>query len=297
MLLVMGSIWNCTEEFLATEFNLDYEGQLKIEGDFYPQNLGKSVLRIDRTFTITDTMSIEGAHLRDAEAVLLWNNDTLSTFSWHDSASSYVYFNFDEYEPDGPPDLDSLAAAQDTQSYGGYKLDRVDFSLDVGETYTLKILTDGEVYSTSFSPDAPIELLNVVPDSVESCSCGIGGISDYSVIHTTMSIDTAVVIWPEDPEAYFYTVYFYQREADPPLMPQAFSFPGPVLSMQGNQPGVYDIVIGTMDEKFYRHYFLFDFPLNHETRNFFDNGALGYAGTLNEVYLTIHLVPPEQSTP
>lgn len=253
------------------------------------------MLRIDHTFTISDSMSIERAHILDAQAVLLHGSDTLSTLSWADSASSYIFFNFENYEPNGPPDFDSLAAAQDTQSYGGYKLDRVDFSLDAGETYTVEVMVDDEVYTTTFSPNAPVEILNVQADSVETCNCGVGGIGDFEIIHTTMSIDTAAVAWPEDAEAYFYTVYFHQLDAEPALMPQVFSFPGPVLSMQGNIPGEYDIILGTMSESFYRHYYLNDFPLNHETRNFFDNGALGYAGTLSEVYIRIHLVPPEET--
>lgn len=282
----------CTEEFLASELGFDYEPQIKIEGDFFPQNLGKSVLRVDRTFTIGDSMIIEDAHIRNASAVLKHGDLELSSLSWTDSASSYIYFNFDEYQPDGPPDLDSLAAAQDTLTYGGYKLDRVDFALEVGETYTLVVSVDGRDYTTTFMPEPAIELLNVVADSVESCECGVGGVGEFLVTHTTMSIDTAVVIWPEDPTANFYTVYFHQLDADPQLMPQTFSFPGPILTLQGNQPGEYDIVVGTMSERFYRHYYLSDFPLNHETRNFFNNGALGYAGTLSEVYLRVHLVPP-----
>jgi hypothetical protein len=282
----------CTEEYLATDFDLNYDAQLKIEGDFYPQNLGKSVLRIDRTFTISDTMSLENAHIMDAEAVLLRGSDTLSTLSWADSASSYIFFNFEDYQPDGPPDFDSLAAAQDTQSYGGYKLDRVDFNLFPGVTYTLVVNVDGIDYTTEFIPEEPIELLNVVSDSVVACECGVGGIGEFGIVHATMSIDTAVVIWPEDPEANFYTVYFHQLNATPQLMPQTFAYPGPILSLQGNEPGEYDIIIGTMNDTFYRHYYLSDFPLNHETRNFFDNGALGYAGTLSEIYLRVNLVPP-----
>ncbi len=288
-LLILG----CEKIIPLSEFDFEYEPQLRIEADFFPGNLGKSVLRVDHTFSIEDSMRLDLAHIRDAQAVLFQGSDTLSTLSWRDSASSYIYLNLEDFDPEVVFNPDSLASYQDTQSYGGYKLDRADFFLESDTPYTLRVEVEGESYETQFTPYPAIELLNIVPDSVEICQCGVGeAVATYEVLHTTMSIDTARVIWPEDPEATFYTIVSRRLDSDPPTLPNVFSFPGPVLSLQGIEPGVYELIIGTMNDTWYRHYLLRDFPANHEARNFFGSEALGFAGTLNEIYLQIHLVPP-----
>jgi hypothetical protein len=285
----------CEEIIPIEDFDFDYTPQIKIEADFFPQNLGKSVMRIDRTFAISDTIDIERAHIRDAEAVLLLGSDTLSTLVWADSAASYVFLNLEEFDPEIIFNPDSLASYQDTASYGGYKLTNVDFSLAPENLYTLVVTIDGVAYTTEFQPYPAVEILNLEADSVEVCECGVGsGVGTYDVLYKTMTTDTARVIWPEDPAATFYTIYSRKLDATPPLLPQVFSYPGPVLSLQGIEPGEYELVIGAMNDTWYRHYLLRDFPPNHEARNFFDNGALGYAGTLNERYLNITLVPPGQ---
>jgi len=282
----------CEKIVTVDELDIDYEPQIKIQGDFFPQNLGKSVLRIDRTFTIADTMDRERAHIRDAEAALLRGTDTISAFTWYDSASSYIYLNLEEFDPSivfG----DSVEAYQDTQSYGGYKLDFVDFVMYANQEYILSVTIDNATYTTTFIPEPAIEIINVEPDSLSSCDCGAGtGIGTFQIVHETMSIDTARIMWPENPNARFYTITMRKLDAEPPERPQVFSFPGPVLTLQAMEPGEYELIIGTMNETWYRHYLLRDFPPNHETRNFFGGDVLGFAGTLNERYLRITLVPP-----
>ncbi|MCF7902097.1 MAG: hypothetical protein K9M19_01595 [Candidatus Marinimicrobia bacterium] len=283
----------CEKVVPLSEFDFDYESQVRIEGDFFPANLGKSVLRIDRTFTITDTMDLDRAHIKDATAFLLRDSDTLSHFTWRDSAASFAYLNLPEFDPAIVLNPDSAVLYIDTLHYGGYKLDRVDFALQSGVTYTLVVVVDGVDYTTEFTPYPAVELQNLTVDSIRTCECGVGGVSDYDMIFTTIAQipDSAKLVWPEDPAAWFYTIYYDKLDAEPRLLPQIFSFPGPVLSLQGVDPGVYELTIGVMNDTFYKHYYLRDFPPNHPARNFFDNGALGYAGTLNEVYLTVNLIP------
>lgn len=283
---------SCEKNVPLSSFDFDYTPEYKIEGDFFPANPGKSVVRIDHTFTIEDSVNVDSAHVTDASVELLSDDSALlSTLSWQDSADAYPYFDtedFDGFDPSTP--LDSLAARLDTMYYGAYKLDRVDFSLENSQTYHLRVTIDGESFETSFSPYPAVEFTNFEPDSITACPCETGP-GEHELIHTTMASDTAKLRWAEDKDAYLYTVYVYDREPDVDLGPQIFTFPGPVFNL-GMLPGTYDIIIGTMNETFYRHYYLSDFPPNHDTRNYFDGKALGYAGTLNERYVRVHVVPP-----
>jgi len=283
----------CEKIIPLSEFDFDYTRQVKIEGDFFPKNLGKSILRVDHTFTIADTMDWSRVHIKNADAVLLNGADTLSRFTWYDSAASYAYYNIPEFTPEIMSNPDSLAQYIDTLSYGAYKLDRVDFELADDENYTLIVTVDGVDYTTNFSPFPAIELQNLTIDSLQTRSSGISGVGNYDMVFTTITQipDSAKLVWEEDPTAWFYTIYTDKLDAEPRLLPQSFSFPGPVLSLLGAEPGVYELVIGAMNDTFYKHYFLGEFPPNHPVRNFFDNDALGYAGTLNEVYLTVNLIP------
>jgi len=289
LLVIMGLV-ACEKIVPLSEFSFNYSPQLKIEGDFFPKNLNKSILRVDHTFAITDTMDLEHVHIQDAKAVLLLGTDTLSRFTWRDSAAGYAFLNLPEFDPEIAHNPDSALKYYDTLSYGGYKLDQVDFSLMDDETYTLVVTVAGVDYTTQFSPYPAVEFENLTIDSVASLQSGVG---NYEMTYTTIASvpDSAKLIWPEDSAAWFYTVYADKLDADPRQLPQVFYFPGPVLSLLSAEPGVYELVIGTMNDTFYKHYFLSDFPANHPARNFFDNGALGYAGTLNEVYLTVHLIP------
>ncbi|MCF7796614.1 MAG: hypothetical protein K9N11_04100 [Lentisphaeria bacterium] len=290
----------CTKNVPLSEFNFDYTAQIKIEGDFFPANLGKSILRVDHTFAISDTMDLEHLYVKNADAVLLHGIDTLSHFSWQDSASSFAFYNIPEFNPEIMQNPDSLVQYIDTLTYGGYTLDRLDFQLLDDETYTLVVTVDGVDYTTTFSPFPAIQIENLTVDSVRTFPSGIRGDGTYTMTYTTIAQypDSARLIWQEDPTAWFYTVYTDKLDAEPRLLPNMFSYPGPVLSVLGVDPGVYELVIGVMNDTFYKHYYLRDFPPNHPARNFFDNGALGYAGTLNEVYLTVNLISaPMDSTP
>ena len=289
----------CEKIIPLSEFNFDYTRQVKIEGDFFPKNLGKSILRVDHTFTIADTMDWSRVHIRNANAVLLHGADTLSTFTWRDSATSYLYYDIQEYSPEIMNNPDSLAQYLDSLSYGAYTLDRLDFELLDDEIYTLVVSVDGVDYTTTFTPFPAIELQNLTVDSIQTRANSWGMAGTYDMLHTTIAMipDSAKLIWPEDPTAWFYTIWSDQIDDSLRLVPGNFSFPGPVLSLLGVAPGVYELVIGAMSDTFYKHYFLGEFPPNHPVRNFFDNDALGYAGTLNEVYLTVNLIPaPSDST-
>lgn len=288
----------CEKIVPLSEFNFDYTRQVKIEGDFFPKNLGKSILRVDHTFTIEDTMDLNRAHVRNADAVLLHGADTLSTFTWRDSATSYLYYDIQEYSPEIMNNPDSLARYLDSLSYGAYTLDRLDFDLLDDEIYTLIVTIDGVDYTTTFSPFPAIEIQNLTVDSIQTRANSWGMAGTYDMLHTTIALipDSAKIIWPEDPTAWFYTIWSDQIDDSLRLVPGIFSFPGPVLSLLGVAPGVYELVIGAMSDTFYKHYFLREFPPNHPVRNFFDKGALGYAGTLNEVYLTVHLLPDTSNT-
>lgn len=293
-LLILGMFLgvSCEKNVPLSNFDFEYAPEYKIEGDFFPTNLGKSVVRVDRTFTIEDSMSLNNVHVKDASVELRTESgDMLSTLSWQDTAAAYPYFNFDEdeqFDPTIPPD--SLATFLDTMYYGAYKLDDLDFALENTQSYELQVTIDGENYVTSFSPYPAVEFTNFEPDSVTDCPCETG-LGTHALIHKTMASDTARLRWPEDPDAHLYTVYVHEENPETDLGPQLFTFPGPVFNL-GMLPGTYDIIIGTMNETFYRHYYLSDFPPNHEARNFFDGNALGYAGTLSETYVRIHVVPP-----
>lgn len=287
----------CEKVVPVSEFSFDYTPQVKIEGDFFPANLGKSILRIDRTLTIMDTMDLEHAYVKNASAVLMHGTETLSTFTWYDSAAGYAYYNIPEFNPEIMQNPDSLVLYIDTLNYGGYKLDRLDFTLHDDEIYTLIVTIDGVDYTTTFAPYPAVQFENLTVDSTRTFPSGLHAEGSYEMLFTTIAQipDSARLIWPEDPTAWFYTVYADKLDADPRLLPDIFSFPGPVLSLLSAEPGVYELVIGSMSDAFYKHYYLTDFPTNHPSRNFFDKGALGYAGTLNEVYLTVTLVPDTSS--
>ena len=284
--------YSCEKQVPLSSFEFDYAQEYKIEGDFFPTNPGKSVVRIDRTFTIEDSMSLDNVHIRDATVELrYYGGPIISTLSWQDTAAAYPYFNLDDEEPFGPntPE-DSLASGLDTLYYGAYQLDNVNFQFGNDTTYELRATIDGKSYSTIFSPYPAVKFTNFEPDSITQCPC-IYGLGTHSLLHVTMASDTARFRWLEDKNAYLYTVYIFEHDAEPDLGPQVFTFPGPVLNL-GLLPGTYDIIIGTMNETFYRHYYLNDFPLNHPNRNFFGGEALGYAGTVNEKYVRVHVVPP-----
>ena len=286
IVLLATNFQGCEKQVPLSSFDFNYEPQYKIEADIYPQNLGKSVLRIDRTFTIADSMSVEDAHIRDADARLLDSDGSvLSTFSWHDSAASYLYYDNQE----DSPFPDSLNQVPDTMIYGAYTLDRVNFDMPTGAEYQLRVVIDDEVFTTTFSPYPLVDFLPFAIDSVvmEERENGPG---TYECIYATMSVDTARLRWEEDPDAYLYTVIIEELEGTIDLGIQAFAFPGPALNL-GLFPGTYRVIIGAMDERFYHYYYLSDFPPNHPNRNFFGDDALGYAGSVNERYLQLTIVP------
>ncbi len=290
-LFVLGVV-ACEKQVPLSNFHFDYTPEYQIEADFYPQNLGKSILRINRTFTIADSMSLEDAYVKNASARLLDpDGQTLSTFTWYDSAAGYQYINMDE-QIDSNISLDSLAQHLDTLIYGGYRLNRTHFQMDSGKEYELRVVINGKTFETTFTPYPPVDFLPFAVDSVVQVESG-NGAGHYQRIYATMTSDTAKLRWPEDPNAYLYTVVTEQIDNDLNLGAQAFAFPGPVLNF-GILPGTYNIIIGSMDKRFYDHYYLSDFPPNHPDRNFFNGKALGYAGSVNERYLTIHVIPPGQ---
>ncbi len=286
-ILFSAGIWSgCEREVPLSSLDISYETQYRIEGDFFPAHLAKSVLRVDRTFGIGDTLSIARAHIRDARAEL-WqvNGGLLSTFTWRDSAQSYPYLVNPGDIQQGP--IDPEDAEIDTQYYGAYKLDDLDFQLADSLTYQLRVHIDGEEFRTHFSPYPAVEFIGLEPDTIIYRREGETQIPQ-ATYYLKMSRDSARLEWPEDPSGYFYTVFLRQLRLDRETLPQVFAFPGPLLDFT-LPVGRYMVIIGAMNRTFYRHYYLNEFPLNHETRNFFDGEALGYAGTLNERYLVVRI--------
>lgn len=292
ILIILISLSSCEKQIPLSAFDFDYAPEYQIEGDFYPQNLGKSILRINHTFTIEDSMSLDQSYVKDADARLFGPEGALlSTMSWHDSATGYQYVNIDENIGPNIP-LDSISKYLDTLVYGGYQLDQVDFQMSSNKEYELRVDIGGETFQATFSPYPLVDFLPFAIDSVVDCECE-NGLGNYQRTYATMSSDTAKLRWPEDPGAYLYTVVTEQLDNELNLGAQAFAFPGPVLNF-GALPGTYKIIIGSMDKRFYEHYYLSDFPPNHPNRNFFGGKALGYAGSVNERYLTIRIVPPSR---
>lgn len=281
----------CEKEVPLSVFDFDYQPQYKIEAVFYPANLSKSVMRVERTFTIKDTMSIERAYVNDAAALLrVQGGRVLCTLSWQDSAAAYSYYATTPGGPNQPGfPFGQEDAEIDTLVYGAYKLDDPDFTLSDSLTYELQVVIDGEAYTTTFQPYPAVHFTNIQPDMVSLVRPENGG-PPYEVQYVTMRADTARLAWPEDPNAYFYSVYIEPLQAPVDMVPQVFAFPGPEFSLS-SQPGEYLVIIGAMNATFYNHYYLNDFPANHEARNFFDGKALGFAGTLNEQYLRIRILP------
>lgn len=281
--LLFGS---CEKEVPLSSLEFDYNPEYRIEGDFFPANLSKSVLRIDHTFTIREKMSISQAHIRDAGAELrIRNGRRLSTFSWQDSAAAYPYLvNPGEFQ-EGPIDPDK--ANIDTQYYGAYKLDRLDFRLEDSLTYELRVTIDDEEFRTTFSPYPAVDFIGLDPDTMIYRQGEDKGIP-RETYYVSMPRDSARLEWSEDPDGYFYSVLVRQIRLDRETLPQVFVFPGPLLNFS-LPAGRYEVIIGAMNKTFYRHYHLSEFPANHETRNFFDGRALGYAGTLNERYLIVRV--------
>lgn len=287
--LFAAGLWSCEKELPLSNFNFDYEPQIRIQGDFFVQNLEKSVVRIDNTFSIRDSLSIEAAIIKDASAALrLKDGALLSTLSWQDSASSYPYYvEMPEFGDPNSPFGSGDEAEIDTFHYGGYTLDNLNFQLHDSLEYELQVDVEGVTYSTSFSPRPPAQFTNITPDSI-----GTGftpGGNEYQILYVTMAADTARLAWREEEDAYFYTVSITDLQGRLGDIPQIFAFPGPEIPLPP-LPGTYEVVIGAMNKTFYRHYYLNDLPVNHETRNFFGSNALGYAGALNETYLEIEII-------
>jgi len=290
IILIVGGM-GCEKDVPISAFEFEYEPEYKIEADFYPANLGKSVLRVDRTFTIEDTMSIREAHIRDASAEIRTEEGALlSSFSWHDSAAAYSYI---AEEGDGPfGNGFGVGADVDTLYYGAYRLDNLNFELSDNQRYRVNVTIDGEGFTTTFRPYPAVTFFPFKTDMIvrrENQSRR----GTHEVIYATMAADTAKLQWAEDPEAYFYSVYITRLGYGTSVMPRVFTFPGPALDI-GAVPGTYDIIIGSLSETFYKHYYLRDFPPNHEARNFFGGKALGYAGAINERYLRIQIVAGEE---
>lgn len=284
---------SCEKELPLSNFNFDYEPQIRIQGDFFVQNLEKSVVRIDSTFNIRDTIYIDAAIIRNASAELrLKDGSLLSTLSWNDSASSYPYYvEMPEFGDPNSPFGGNDDAEIDTFYYGGYTLDNLNFQLYDSLEYELRVELAGENYVTSFSPRPPAQFTNITPDSVGTVTTTRG--SEYTVLYDTMAADTARLAWKEEEDAYFYTVSITDSQGRLGDIPQIFAFPGPEIPLPP-LPGTYEVVIGAMNQTFYRHYYLNDLPANHETRNFFNGKALGYAGALNETYLEVTIISVQQ---
>ena len=289
LLIVAGVFWTCEKELPLSNFDFDYEPQIRIQGDFFVENLEKSVVRIDSTFNIRDTISIGAAIIKNAAAELrLKEGGLLSTLSWQDSASSYPYYvEMPEFGDPNSPFGDNGDAEIDTFYYGGYTLDDLNFQLYDSLEYELRVDIDGENYVTSFSPRPPAQFTNITPDSIGTVLTSGG--NEYQKLYITMAADTARLAWTEEEGAYFYTVSITESQGRLGDIPQIFAFPGPEIPLPP-LPGTYEVVIGAMNQTFYRHYYLNDLPANHETRNFFNGKALGYAGALNETYLEIKII-------
>ena len=262
-----------------------------IEGDFFPSNLAKSVLRIDRTFALDEKMSVGDAHVTEAYAELRSENGSvLSTLSWRDSARAYpFYWQNVSGIPGGPQGTNGTVTGVgdgiDTLHYGAYKLDRLDFQLSPYQQYELVVEIGEETFRTSFSPHPPVRLLNREPDSSYLRKAVYGG--QYQVSSMTLDSNTIEMRWEDQPESYYYTVYL-QNLHSTSLVPRVVTVPEPLFTytVGGRR---YEMIIGSMNETIYRHYYLTNFPVNHPLRNFFDGEALGYAGTLSEVYLELEI--------
>jgi len=290
IILLLLILTECEKYISITEFEADYEPKYKIEADFYPANPGKSVLRIDQTLPIHESGS--GGHIEDAQAELRDAGDQLlSTFSWRDTAASYPVFIplKEDTLSSSVPDFFRYGMSVDTTNYGAYKLDSLNFALIPGVRYNLYVTIDGEQFTTTFVPYPPVELDSLPIDTIVSRRCDQGP-GRYQVLHTTLSGDSARLRWREDSNAFLYSVFMKETGADIPVMPKVTAFSGPLITPDVT-PGTYDIIIGSMNRTFYYHYYYKGEPPGHPTRNFFDGNALGYAGTLNEIYLRVTVLP------
>lgn len=283
------SLYRCEKPMPFEEFDAEYQPEYVIEGDFFPANLGKSVLRVDRTFALDEQMTIQDAHVKDASAALLdENGQLLSTLSWSDSAIAYPYYLYNmlsgvDQIPGGG--ITGVGDGLDTLQYGAYRLDNLNFQLHPGKEYTLWVSIQGEEFTTMFEPHPPVEMVYPQPDSVYLRKAYQGW--EYQIGMVTMPAPTINLEWQDQPGAYFYTVSI-QHYGSRKLVPRIIALSEPVftLSVAWHR---FEIVIGSMNETIYRHYYLKDYPVNHPLRNFFDGKALGYAGTLSERYLHVLL--------
>ncbi len=278
----------CEKPLPLSHFETDYQPEYRIEGDFFPTHLGKSVLRIDRTFGLREEMSIDRSQVRDARAELRTADGVLlSTLSWQDSAKTYPFYWQTLYPEKGTPrqisdHLISDGHNVDYFNYGAYKLDNLQFRLSPDQVYQLQVTIAGEEYVTSFTPHPQVRLQHVSPDSTVLRKTADGW--TYQVTQLRLEQPTIRLEWEEQPNGYYYTVHLNQLPAV--YVPRILATPEPRFSYSADKPR-YEIIIGSMNRTLYQHYYLTDFPVNHELRNFFHGKALGYAGTLTERYLEV----------
>jgi len=349
----------CQKEIPLASFSLPREQQVRIEADFFPTNLPKSVLRIDHTFSIYDSLAPENAHIQGASAWLLMGDDTLATFEWVDSAVTYPFTPILPTQS-GPPVLGPVQFF----TYGAYKLVHTNFHLEPDTTYILVIRHHDWEVSTELHIHPGI-VVNEEPDSVANCDCP----GNYSISYYDLPLDGARLTWKPFSDVNIYTAYFeldtaglnqiiqlirpwldqldsifidslqqipvdsLQSIADNlqlpmsgyglksllalgpdsfltfldslHLAPLVFSFGVPEFNLAelfisqhfDKYPDWlffafrWKLIIGVPDERFYRHYYLADFPVNHQARNFWPPPFLGAAGALTEKYFSIRLHP------
>lgn len=286
-LLTLGS---CEKSLPLENHDSDYQPEYVIEGDFFPANLAKSVVRIDRSFSLDEQMSIDEAHVKNAAAALYHENgDLLSTLSWSDTAIAYPYYHYNMV-PGGVNQIPGggvtgVGEGIDTLQYGAYTLDSLNFQLQTDTEYTLSVIIGSEEFSTSFTPHPVVEMVYPQPDSIYLRKAYQGW--EYPIAWATLPSSTIHLEWEDQPDAYFYTVSI-QHYGSRKLVPRIIAVTEPLftLSVAWHE---FEIVIGSMNETIYRHYYLKEYPVNHPIRNFFDGKALGYAGTLSERYLRVTL--------
>jgi hypothetical protein len=281
---------SCEKSMPLENHDSDYQPEFVIEGDFFPANLAKSVVRIDRTFSLNQQMSIEEAHVKDASAALYREDGALlSTLSWNDTAMAYPYYHYNMV-PGGVDQIPGggvtgVGEGIDTLQYGAYTLDSLNFQLQPDTEYRLSVIIDSEEFNTSFTPHPVVDMVYPKADSIYLRKAYQGW--EYPISWATLPSSTIHLEWADQPGAYFYTVSI-QHYGSRKLVPRIIAVTEPVftLSVAWHE---FEIVIGSMNETIYRHYYLKEYPVNHPIRNFFDGKALGYAGTLSELYLRVSL--------
>ena len=316
----------CTRDMDLFDFEEDflgYEPEIKVEAEFHFPDGASSVVRIDRTMTLTDSLDFLNGLDDDGD----WNPDA------DDTGSDGIGPGDEEYEgpdddgtegnglPDaGEPHVDELdelirqvhvrdadvtlyrggASVCDfawTDSAGSYREGTGFFRTGDGDEVIYGgYIPDGQL---SFSPGEDYSLV-ITMLSGDSLSGGFSTLAPPELIFSpgdSVSGDTlfrpfplaGTLEWTRDPNALGAILEI--DSFSPPdsaasfiNVPAFFDF----MSFYGIVPGLYRITISSFGENFFDYYYT-TLPLNHPERSNID-GGLGFAGFLSATrfYLRIY---------